>query len=183
MTLTRVFALLVLVFCSGLTSAATPELGAPHEGGLFLFREPVEIYWNDWVAYPQGDRAATRAQPQVTIKSEGKTSSFDGVLTINCATGKFDWKEVKNFSVAVPREADVRKIVPVEVVKNATRLFCGSQRSSVSDISTTDTIDTCLNNVLYCGPEVHHEAHRKPRGTGTSARASAGAAQGRTAAR
>ena len=45
------------------------------------------------------------------------------------------------------------------------------------------TIDTCVNNVLYSGPEVHHEAQRKPRGTGTPTRASAGVAQGRTAAR
>ena len=73
---------------SSLCGAATPGLGTPHEGGLFIFREPVEMYWNDWVAYPRDDKAAVLDQPEATIKADGKTVSFNALLKINCKTRK-----------------------------------------------------------------------------------------------
>jgi len=73
----------VLAF-SGIQSAhASPEIGSINEDGrIFLFREPVEIYWNDWTGVALNK--VRYGQADVYVKSEAKTGSFDGVLGINC---------------------------------------------------------------------------------------------------
>ena len=100
------------------TSNSCPKVGSLTNGGVFLYRERVEMYWNDWIAYPLADMHSLPSFGQVdlTIRGEGKTTSFDGVLSINCENGKHFWKgEVPRYAV---------EEVPNEVYKNAVSLFC-----------------------------------------------------------
>ncbi len=51
--------------------------GLYEDGSVFLYREPVEIYWNDWTGIKLlGDKAY--------ISGQGKTVQFDGVVSLNC---------------------------------------------------------------------------------------------------
>ena len=103
-----------------------PRLGTASNGGLYLYREPIEMYWNDWVAYPLLDRKDLPSHDQVEalIKAEGKTAEFYGVLSINCNNGKYYWKGTpSNFQDAL-NQANIISTVPQQVVNNAITLFC-----------------------------------------------------------
>lgn len=92
--------------------------------------------------------------------------------------GNFSWVEY-GLRLGLPRLERIfsaRKL-PVTNMMNAAVIDFYPQCAELA------AIDPCVNNVLYCGPEVRNETYRKPAGVGTSARASAGVAQGRTAAR
>lgn len=106
-------------------AAAEYKVGAKAEGGTFLFREPVEIYWNNWFGFPimTASAAATR-QARVMVVGEGKTADFLGQLSINCGNGKFFWQGATQFGDALASESAIQDLVPTQVVGNARRLFC-----------------------------------------------------------
>jgi hypothetical protein len=83
--------LMLMTLGAGLPLAQPPPVGSASGGGFFLYREPVEQYWNDWTAFPLLDLAELPASGQVriTITGEGKTASFIGNLSLNCANGRF----------------------------------------------------------------------------------------------
>jgi hypothetical protein len=105
--------------------AADYKVGAKAEGGTYLFREPVEMYWNDWFGFPimTASAAATR-QSRVIVVGEGKTAGFVGQLSINCGNGKFYWEGATQFGTALPTERAIQDLVPTQVVGNARRFFC-----------------------------------------------------------
>ena len=107
-------------------SWSTPKLGEPTNGGVYLYREPIEMYWNDWTAYPLMDRKSLPSTDQVEalIKAEGKTAGFFGVLSINCNSNKYFWDGTpSNFGDAL-NETTVKDVVPQQVITNAITLFC-----------------------------------------------------------
>lgn len=94
-----------------------PKVGQSVNGGFFLYRERVEMYWNDWLAYPlTGRKGPYTGQVNLTISGEGKTTSFNGVLSINCQNGRYFWKgHIPQYAVDE---------VPNAVYKSAVSLFC-----------------------------------------------------------
>lgn len=106
--------------------AAQPTLGASIDGGVFLHREPVEIYWNDWIAFPLMAKTGipTSGQARVTVIGEGKTATFIGNLSINCESGKYYWESAGSGSEFLTSEDQAEEIVPRGVVLNAAKLFC-----------------------------------------------------------
>lgn len=101
------------------------KVGQPYNGGVFLYEEPVEIYWNDWWAHPLKSRADVKeyGQAEPTITGEGKTVDFVGLLSINCENGKHTWRGTQNFDRTLG-EQETDEIVPPQVIKNAHKLFC-----------------------------------------------------------
>lgn len=89
-------------------------------GEVFLYREPVEIYWNDWT----GIRVS---KDRVRISAQGKTVDFKGVLSLNCrgASG-YSWITANNkFGQGnITTDAQISKIVPVQVTLAASEEFC-----------------------------------------------------------
>lgn len=109
------------------THAAAPKVGTNIDGGIFLHREPIEIYWTDWIGYPLMTKsAAATGQARLTVIGEGKAASFTGVLSINCANGKYYWETATNGVENLPpaNERLINEVVPRQVIKNATRLLC-----------------------------------------------------------
>ncbi len=112
----------LLSFCFvSLGSAA--KIGAASEGGIYLFKERVERYWNDWRAYPLASKMK-EGQPELAIRGEGKTTGFIGFLSINCENGKFYWLAAANYHKTIVKEKEIAEIVPAQVISNATKLFC-----------------------------------------------------------
>ena len=109
------------------THAAAPKVGTNIEGGIFLHREPIEIYWTDWIGFPLMTKsAAATGQARLTVIGEGKAASFTGVLSINCTNGKYYWETATNGIENLPpsNERLINEVVPRQVIKNATRLLC-----------------------------------------------------------
>lgn len=106
--------------------AAQPKMGDSVNGGIFLYRESVEGYWNDWVAYPllAKSKTPTRGQADVTILGEGKTAAFIGNLSINCESGKYYWKSAGSDSEFLTHEEQANNIVPKQVIQKAVKIFC-----------------------------------------------------------
>ncbi len=104
----------------------SPKLGTANDGGLYLYREPIEMYWNDWIAYPLLDskRLPSHDQVEALIKAEGKTAGFYGVLSINCNNGKYYWEGTPSNFQDVLSEASIKSVVPQQVIDNAISLFC-----------------------------------------------------------
>jgi hypothetical protein len=113
------------LLCPWPTQAAPPQVGDRVEGGVFLYREAVERYWNDWVGFPlMTDTASATRQARLTIVGEGKTALFIGNLSINCESGKSFWESAGSHSEFLSSEEDARKLVPAPALRNAVRLFC-----------------------------------------------------------
>lgn len=123
---TLVLIVLALPVISGVSHADQPKIGSSVDGGVFLYREPVEIYWNDWIAFPlmANTSIPTSGQARVTVIGEGKTATFVGNLSINCENGKHYWESAGSGSEFLTGEQEVKKIVPHSVVLNAVKLFC-----------------------------------------------------------
>ena len=105
--------------------AAKPTVGASIEGGLFLYREPVEIFWNDWIGFPIMKTSAERThQARMTVVGEGKTGEFIGNLSINCENGMHLWESAGKDLEFFSNEEQADQIVPRMVISNAVRLLC-----------------------------------------------------------
>jgi hypothetical protein len=102
---------------------AEPEVGdRDPRGGLFLFHEEVEQFWNTW----RGVRVNNDPRElELYIHGEGKTVSFDGVVFFECDTDLDPiWKTA---SVWDGQPADLVMIadtVPQDVMDNARTVFC-----------------------------------------------------------
>lgn len=118
-----------MVAVSGLASAAgLPRVGAaaPNgEPGLFLFREPVEGFRNDWRGVRVNGHET--GQADVFISGEGKTAIFVGVLSINCENGKSFWLTANDQYYSSPQQELEKEtaVVPGKVINNAVKVFCG----------------------------------------------------------
>ena len=124
-TAATIFAMIFLAFPIA-TPAAQPKVGASIEGGIFLYGEAVEIYWNYWIGFPVMTKSAAEThQARVTVVGEGKTAMFIGNLSINCENGKHFWQSAgRDSSTFLSNEKQADEIVPRPVVKNAIRLLC-----------------------------------------------------------
>ena len=102
------------------------KIGTPYRYGIFLFEEKVEIYWNDWWAHPLRNKKEIErlGQAELTIRGEGKTVDFVGVLSMNCDNGKYFWRGVENFYTVIRNDKEIAEVVPTPVIKNVYKLFC-----------------------------------------------------------
>ncbi|MDO6681223.1 hypothetical protein Q4551_02890 [Oceanobacter sp. 5_MG-2023] len=73
-----------LLTCPLTVSAAKPDIGSSFNGGDFLYREAVEMYWNDWVGFPVMAADSGTSNRRITVVGEGKAVDFIGNLSINC---------------------------------------------------------------------------------------------------
>jgi hypothetical protein len=96
-----------------------PAFGSDYEDGIYLCREPVESYWNDWYAV-----LPSSGQTELQIKSEGKTSGFSGNLTIDCESGQTSWSDASNFDEPLGSENEISDLVPSQVMVYAKRQAC-----------------------------------------------------------
>lgn len=105
---------------------SAPKVGTIINGGIFLHREPVEMYWDDWISYPLMDRQRLPSSDQVEllIKGEGKTVVFYGVLSINCNNSKYFWEGIPSNAGDVLDDSNINSIVPHQVINSAITLFC-----------------------------------------------------------
>ncbi len=119
-------ALVSTLLLSTMVSAKEPNVGAKTNGGVFVYREAVEMYWNDWTAYLLMDKKTLKmmGQAHLTLVSEGKTSEFVGNISINCENGKYFWESASNFGDALPNKKEISEVIPAQVIKNVTKLFC-----------------------------------------------------------
>jgi len=117
---------LILSSLPGAGYAAQPKVGASVDGGTFLYREPVQIYWNDWTAFPLMAKGSlpTSGQARATVIGKGKTVRFIGNLSINCENGKHYWESAGRGSGFLTSEQQAEEIVPQVVVRTAVKLFC-----------------------------------------------------------
>lgn len=108
--------------------AAQPKIGDSVDGGIFLYREQVERYWNEWVAYPLygKDKTFRLKQARVTVIGEGKTATFIGNLSINCESGKYFWESAGSGSRFLTTEKEADEIVPKRVIQSAAKLSCNN---------------------------------------------------------
>ena len=114
--------LLLLLTCFVLLnfSANAYEQGEKFEDGMiFLYREKVEIYWNDWVG-----KALNHSK--VYISGEGKTATFDGVIELNCdSSSGYSWITASTgYDNINTKESDLKNIVPIQVVSAVFEEFC-----------------------------------------------------------
>ena len=116
----------VLTFTVNSISANTPKLGDMVDGGVFLYREDVEIFWNDWIAYPLTDRSnlPTPSQLNMTIIGEGKTVDFIGNVSINCNNGRYFWRSAVNWDTYITDEEILAETIPEEVILGSISLLC-----------------------------------------------------------
>ena len=115
----------ILLF-TNLNADNTPRVDSDSNGGIFLYRESVEMYWDDWVSYPLMDRRNLPSNDQVEslIKGEGKTALFYGVLSINCNNAKHYWEGIPSDGGDALNDSNINNVVPNQVINNAITLFC-----------------------------------------------------------
>ena len=102
-----------------LATAATPL--AAHDR-VFLHEQPIEIYWNSWDGL---QLSADAGQVDVHIRGEGKTVSFDGILSLHCDPGGGSyWIVAGNAGVALSTNDDIAYHVPGEVPARAREALC-----------------------------------------------------------
>lgn len=121
-----VLVLLTLTAYPLISYAASPKVGSSVDGGIFLYREAVEGYWDDWIAFPLMPKSniPTTGQARATITGEGKTANFIGNLSINCENGKHFWESAESDSEILTIDDQADEIVPSSVIGNAIKLFC-----------------------------------------------------------
>jgi hypothetical protein len=95
-----------------------PTFGSSYNGGIYLCREPVDAYWNDWYALQT-------FKDTLHVQSEGKTSAFSGHLTIVCSTGAYFWSNASDMDQPLAPE-DIASVVPTQVVAKAKQYLCKS---------------------------------------------------------
>lgn len=109
-----------------ITKNTDGKAGELFKGGVFLYEEKIEgSYWNEWWGHPlkSKDDVINLGQAEITIRGEGKTVDFVGMLSINCSNGKYFWAGTQNFIDPIT-EIEAEEIVPKQVITNAIRLFC-----------------------------------------------------------
>jgi hypothetical protein len=89
------------------------------DGSVFLYREKVEIYWNDWTG-------VRLPNSKVYISGSGKTVTFNGVLQLNCQSASgYSWLTASSSYGALGiSERELNMIVPIQAVSAAFTVFC-----------------------------------------------------------
>ena len=91
-----------------------------YQDGTFLFEDPVEgVYSNFWTAYTN----RMEPSPELTIRGEGKTVEFSGVIVLNCSNYKYVWRGGANFGEPLTEE-QIKSLVPEPAIRATTRIFC-----------------------------------------------------------
>lgn len=107
------------------TYAEKPKVGASVEGGIFLYWEDVEMYWNKWFGFPiMTESTAGTSHARITIVGEGKSASFIGNLSLGCQSNSFFWESAANGDMFLINGNAADKIVPKQVIDNALKQFC-----------------------------------------------------------
>lgn len=89
-------------------------------GGTFLYEDPIEgVYSNFWTAYP----IRSGSSPELTIRGEGKTVEFSGVIQLNCENGKYFWHSGNLFQEPLSTQ-EIGDLVPEQAVRAMVRIFC-----------------------------------------------------------
>ncbi len=102
------------------------KIGSSHNNGQFLYEEKVELYWNDWSGHPltSWKEIEKYHQAEITIRGEGKTVDFSGILSMNCKNGRHYWVTASNFGGQISSVDKIEKLVPEQVIKNVYKLYC-----------------------------------------------------------
>lgn len=117
-------------------SNGIPALGATYQDGIYLCREHTEEgYWNDWYA-------SRRNSQQLHVESDGKTSEFEGNLTINCSTGMYSWADATNFDNPLASDKDIAGVVPQQVVADAIHYVCGGKSATGGSPTPKDQVSS-----------------------------------------
>lgn len=116
----------LIIFFAGCFSVAphafadAPKQGDRDEDGMvFLYREPIEIYWNDWAG-------KHLSREKVYISGEGKTANFNGIMELNCENASsYSWVPTSNSCGRLGMtESELNKEVPSQVISAAFEEFC-----------------------------------------------------------
>ena len=108
---------LLLIFFSG-GAFAQSNNGVDIDDMVYLYKEPIEMYWNDW----KGKRLQRN---DIYISGQGKTSDFHGIVHLNCDSGSgYSWVTASNFNNNCLTEADFNDIVPIQALSVAFQKFC-----------------------------------------------------------
>ena len=108
------FLINALAITTFLSPAAAWEIGDKDENGYwFLYEEPIEgVYTNTWWGKQKG---SSGSEVDVSIRAEGKTADFSGVLHIYCNNNSHAWKSGRNFDSPVPVD-QIRDLAPNKVI-------------------------------------------------------------------
>jgi len=108
-----------LLFISSPIYAESYKQGHKSEDGMiYLFQEPIEIYWNNWTG-------KSLHEDKIYISGEGKTVNFDGILNLNCESESgYTWVAVNNFNEQISKEYEFTDIVPIQVISATFEEFC-----------------------------------------------------------
>ncbi len=91
-----------------------------YQDGVFLYEDPIEgVYSNFWTGYLM----RMEPSPHLTIRGEGKTVEFSGVITLNCENGRYYWDNGSDFGTPIP-EDEIDNYVPQPVHRALHRIFC-----------------------------------------------------------
>ena len=83
-----------------------------------LYREPVDMYWNNWTGVKLPERNAY-------ISGFGKSAQFDGIISLNCNDAKHSWITASNSAIETcMTESEINQIVPPQTISAAFRAFC-----------------------------------------------------------
>lgn len=116
----------VFTMFSTIAKAHDSKVGSPVDGGVLIYQEPVEKYFNDWIVYPIMDKRNLPGtfEIRLTIIGEGKTVSFIGNVDINCGSGQAYWLSGNSFYEILMSQAYIESVVPAHVINNSIQLFC-----------------------------------------------------------
>jgi hypothetical protein len=116
----------VFTIFSTIANAHDSKVGSPVDGGIFIYHEPVEKHFNDWIVYPLMDKRnlPSTYEIRLTIIGEGKTTSFIGNVDINCGSSQAYWLSGNNYYEILASQTYIQSVVPVQVIKNSIQLFC-----------------------------------------------------------
>jgi hypothetical protein len=119
----KALALVLLVMpLTGHTSE--PKPGSKVNGGVFLYRQSMEIYWTDWIAFPiMTETVPVSGQLELTLVADGK-KSFIGIISINCENGKYFWQIAKDGLSVLTNDRQIAEIVPRPAISNAIKFLC-----------------------------------------------------------
>lgn len=91
-----------------------------YQDGTFLYEDKLEgVYSNFWTAY----LLRHTPSPELTIRGEGKTIEFSGVISLNCESGGYYWETSSDFQNPLS-ESETKKVVPIQAIRAARRIFC-----------------------------------------------------------
>lgn len=75
------------------------------DGSIYLYREPVEAWWNDWVG-------KELSRGKVHISGAGKTAMFEGIIQLNCQNASgYTWLAAANYNNRAMAEEELTGVL------------------------------------------------------------------------